>query len=122
MSGNAVIPPAADAAGLAGKLGIRLATGADHEALTQLWRRSVEAHQVGVGLPGRHLPVDAVDRLLQLGLQGAEQVLRQRVEGVGAIQGQRGQAVGTVVAQDEGFGLAHGYLSPVLVAVIKHAD
>ena len=41
-----------------GKLGIRLATGADHEALTQLWRRSVEAtHQF--------LPPDEVERLFE---------------------------------------------------------
>ena len=58
MSGNAVTPPVADAAELAGKLGIRLATGADHEALTQLWRRSVEAtHQF--------LPPDEVERLFE---------------------------------------------------------
>ena len=58
MSGNAVTPFVADAAGLVGKLGIRLATGADHEALTQLWRRSVEAtHQF--------LPPDEVERLFE---------------------------------------------------------
>ena len=58
MSGKAVIQPVADMAGLAGKLGIRLATGADHEALSLLWRRSVEAtHQF--------LPPAEVERLFE---------------------------------------------------------
>ena len=58
MSINVVAQPVAGASGLAGKLGIRQATGADHEALSLLWRRSVEAtHQF--------LPPAEVERLFE---------------------------------------------------------
>lgn len=58
MGGKADTQAAAGTAGLAGTLGIRLATGADHEALALLWRRSVEAtHQF--------LPPAEVERLFE---------------------------------------------------------
>ena len=58
MSRGIAAPPVADTAAFAGKLGIRQATGADHEALSLLWRRSVEATH-------HFLPPAEVERLFK---------------------------------------------------------
>ena len=77
-----------------------------HEALVVIGAHFLEVVAGAEGLAGAGDDDDAHGfaggDVVQFGLQCGQHVFRQRIELARAVQGQRGQAVGAVGAQDEG--------------------